>query len=140
MPKGVPNPKPEAKVRDEEQEKREILFMRALRDILPSLKLFSDDQLKRKIGPEKLEDLALEFFGFLQAGAGELNQNEQLALANISLKALSKYINTRLNIPVTLKTILDSIGLLEYAVDIAFPGYFAAGLLKYSVRPFRQAV
>jgi len=143
MPKGVPNKKPEAAVAaptDQTQLKREILFMQALREVLITLRLYSDEHLRRKIGKERLTDASLEFFAFMEAGSEPLRQDEQLALSIQLLRSLSKYIVNVMNVPVTLKTMIDCIGLIEPAVDRSFPGYWGSKLLKYTILPVRVAV
>lgn len=141
MPRGVPNKKPDvAGPVDETQLKREILFMQALREVLITLRLHSDEQLRRKIGPERLTDITLEFFAFMEAGSEELRQDEKLALSIQLLRCLSKYIVNVMKLPVTLKTMADCMGLIETAVDNAFPGYWGSKLLKYTILPVRVAV
>lgn len=111
----------------------ESLFLQALRDVLPSLKLYSDAQLTKKITPAKLTDASLEFFGFIEAGAGQgLKKNELLALANQSFRCLKKYIEAQ-GTPFTLKTVLDFLPLVATAVDLSFPGYADSQLLKYTI-------
>jgi len=84
-------------------------------------------------------DCSLEFFGFIVSGAGEgLRKNELLALANQSLKCLTKYIQS-MGTPVTLKTIIDHIGLLSEAVNRCYPGYAESKLLKYTILPQQAA-
>ena len=135
MPRGIPNPKPAP---DLEQGLRERIFLQALRNVLPSLKLYNDDRLRKRIGEEKLVDVTLEFFGYMESGAGKLGQIEQVALASRILQCLSKYISN-VGTPTTLNTLLNSIQLIDAAVDIAFPGYAVNGLLRYAVRPVRVA-
>ncbi len=138
MPRGVPNKKPEAVTSiDEVQAKREILFLQALREVLITLKLHSDDQLRKKIGQVRLTDVTLEFFAFMETGSDQLSQSEKLALSIQLLRCLSKYIVNVMEIPVTLKTMIDCVGLIETAVDRAFPGYWGSKLLKYTILPVR---
>lgn len=122
---------------DEVQLQRESLLLQALRDVLPSQRLYSDDMLRRKIGGEKVADLSLELAAFMEAGAGQLDRNQQVALACQLLRCLSKYVSTEMKLSVTLKTLVDCFGLLEAAVDLCFPGYFVNGLLKHTVVPLR---
>lgn len=111
----------------------EILFLQALRDALPNIKLHSDAQLTKKITQERLADVSLEFFSFILDGVISLpNKNELLALASQSLTCLKKYIHSR-ELPVTLKTIVDHVSLLDEAVDRCFPGYVKSKLLKYTI-------
>lgn len=142
MPRGVPNKKLETQPPvDEVQAKREVLFLQSLRDILPTLKLYTDDQLRKKITQDKLTDVSLEFFGYLEAGCSEnLTQIQKLALSVQLLRCLSKYITNVMKMPVTLKTMLDCISLIEPAVENAFPGYWGSKLLKYTILPVRTAV
>lgn len=113
----------------------EILFLQSLREFLPNLKLYSDTQLIKKITQAKLTDISLEFFGFIEAGAGEnLTKNEYLALAGQSFRCLKKYIEYS-GAPFTLKTILDFIPLLGDAVNQCFPGYIESKLLRYTILP-----
>lgn len=142
MPRGIPNKKLEvAAPTDEVQLKRESIFLQALKSILPTLRLYTEDQLRKKIGQERLTDASLEFFSYLESGTNEtLTQVEKLALSIQLLKALSKYINTVMKFPVTLKTTLDCVSLIEPAVENCFPGYHASKLLKYTILPVRVAV
>lgn len=115
------------------------LFLQTLRDTIPTLRLYTDDQLTKKIGKEKTEDYSKELFSYIEVGAGDnLKKVEQLALAFQVMKCLSKYI-TNLNLPVTLKTVLDNIGMIEYAVNQCYPGYFSCRLLKHTILPVQNA-
>ena len=122
-------------IRSEYEEKFSPLFLQALRDVLPNLRLYSDLQLAKKIGPERLMDCSLEFFGFIISGAGDgLRKNELLALANQSLRCLIEYIQL-MGSPITLKTVIDHTSLLAEAVNRCFPGYADNKLLKYTILP-----
>jgi hypothetical protein len=114
------------------------IFLQSLRDVIPSLRLHSDKQLITKIGKEKVEDLSLELYSYMQAGAGNMTKNQQLALANKLLICLRQYITTAIKIPFTLKTLLEHLSHLDYAVDNAFPGYASSGLLRYTILPLNQ--
>jgi phosphoketolase len=112
----------------------EVLFLQSIRDILPTLKLHSDKMLTQKITYERIEDLSLQFKCFLEDGAGSLTKNEYLALANQSWKCVAKYVREILQLPVTLKTLLDSVSVLSEAVDNCFPGYAENHLMRYLIR------
>ncbi len=141
MPRGTPNRKIEASTVEGTPEKIEYrtLFLQAIRELLPSLRMHSDEMLTKRIGKNRLEDLSLEFFCYIEVGAGKLNKNQNLALANKLLNCLVKYIQ-RVGTPVTLNSILNSIQLLGAAVDESFPGYAQSGLLKYTILPLQQVV
>src|SRR5919109_923254 len=130
MPRGIPKTKEAAP--PPSHQPYEELFLQSLRECLPGLHLYSDERLRQKIGVTKVQDLSLEFFSFIEVGAGSgLKRNELLALANQSFKCLKSYIKT-MGLPLTLKTLLDSLSLLPQAVDEAFPGYFESRLLQYT--------
>ncbi len=108
----------------------------AIRQVLPTLCLQNDEMLTNRIGREKLDEIAADIFGFIQVGvAGDLTQDEQMALACQLLRCLTKYIKLDMRLPVTLKTLVDGISLLPHSVDQSFPGYFENRLLKYTILP-----
>ena len=117
-----------------EKEQYRSLFLQCLRELLPSLKRHTDNQLEKKIGSkEKVEDCALEFFTYLESGTDtNLMQIERMALGQQALRCLSSYI-TKMGSPVTIKTVIDHLSLLNAAVNESFPGYHKAKLLRYTV-------
>jgi len=118
-------------------EEKEI-FLAALRVILPQLKSQSDAMLIKKIGKDKLEEIALDVCGYCVAGCVEkLTRNEMLALVCQVLKCLTRYMAKTLQIPVTINTIIKEIQLLEFAVNESFPGYAESGVLRYAIAPVR---
>ena len=115
-----------------------IVFLQALRDVLPQLREQSDERLTKRIGKEKLEEAALDLEGFMNAGVNNpLTQNERLALASKLLRLLSQYIQEIGN-PVTINTVITHMSLIAHATNNAFPGYAESKLLRYAVTPFKQ--
>ena len=115
-----------------------IIFLQALREVIPSLRLHSDDQITKRIGKEKTEEIALDVCGYCAAGCVEkLTRNEMLALVCQVLKCLTRYMAKTLQIPVTINTIIKEIPLLEFAVNESFPGYAESGVLRYAIAPVR---
>lgn len=117
------------------------LVIAALREILSTLSLRSDEQVEKKIGKEKLEDFSQDIAGIIhKATAGqELRRNERAALISRMMRCLANYLEKEMKIPVTVNTICTHSSLLEYSVDIAFPGYIRAGVLRYAILPPRSA-
>jgi hypothetical protein len=113
----------------------EVIFLLALREVLPYLRQQDDSRLKKRIGLERTQDAADDLAGYIVAGIKEeLNRNEKLALSCQLLKCLVRNIEAS-DIPVTLKTVVDSMGLLSYATEKSFPGYASARLLRYVIIP-----
>lgn len=131
----------EVKVTQNDPELNKQLVIAALRELLCTLSLRSDDQIEKKIGKEKLQDFADDVAGIIhKATAGqELRRIERAALVSRMLRCLANYIEVEMKIPVTVNTICTHSSLLEYAVDIAFPGYIRAGVLRYAILPPRSA-
>lgn len=72
---------------------------------------------------------------YLASGVNSaLSKNEQLTLTIQVLMMLSNYIKT-LGIPVTLNTIVTHFSCLPHAVDVCFPSYKDARLLRYIIAP-----
>ena len=114
------------------------IFLETLRQFLPSLTNQPDDQLTRRIGKEKLQDCAADVAGFIEHGApGNLTRNERRALTTQVFECLITYIKSTTQ-PVTLNTLITNIGLVDYAVDNAFPGYSESKLLRYLVVPLKS--
>lgn len=113
------------------------IFIQALRDIMPQLSLHSNDRIEKKIGKDRLEDAAINTAGLIAVGTRQLflTKNEQLALTSQVLGCLERYISEDLQIPVTLKTFVDNISVLNYAVDKSFPGYIKSGQLGVIIKP-----
>lgn len=146
MPRGVPNKKIEtanANLPSERDIEYKLLFLQSIRDIIPTAKLYSDNRLTEKIekmGKDKTMDSSLEFFSYLEAGAGsDLTKNEKLALANQLLKCLKKYINS-IGVPFTVKVLVDHLSMIDHAVGLCYPGYYESKLLKYIIRPTNKQV
>jgi hypothetical protein len=112
-----------------------MVFLHELRALIPSLRALSDAAVQKKLGPEKLAE-AIEFVeDYLALGAPKVTQrNEYMALTGTVLGCLVDWMKER-EIPVTAKTILDSIYTLPQAVEICFPSYAKAGLLHAIVSP-----
>ena len=123
-------------VKKEELTSSQLIFLSALRQILPTIRQQSDKRLTERIGYQKLLDISDDFFGYIDASIdGDLTQVERFALACQVLRCLSNYITTILQIPATINTIPNQMGLIEWAVEQSFPGYSKARLLKYTIKP-----
>src|SRR5262245_27721709 len=131
MPRGIPNKKKDEvlPISDPSKAVREEALLMAIRDILPSLRLYTDVMLKNKIGIDKVYEASLELASFVETGCESLKKNEQIALSCQVLRLLVVNLQSR-KIPVTLNTIISNFSLIDHAVDSAFPGYMKAGLLK----------
>lgn len=115
------------------------IFLAVLREVLPTLKNQSDAQLVRRIGKEKIEDAAADMAGFIESGCtGTLTKNERLALSGQVIRCLTKYIQTVMQLPVSLNTIINSAQLMQHATDQAFPGYASSRLLRSIIQPLRS--
>lgn len=122
------------------QEQEELLFTILKEQLRDLTRAYNLKQLIAKIGKERFDDARESIFGFLEQSCGaELSRNEQLALLGQMFKCLTRYIGA-MGLPVTLKTFFDHIGLLAYAVDLAFPGYSDAGLLRAVISPSRLPI
>lgn len=99
------------------------------------MKSRSDPAIEKKIGKEKLKDLAEDLAGLIESGVtGTLTRNERLALSIQMLNCLKKHIIS-MEMPVTIATVSSSFTLLHHAVDQAFPGYIDARLIRYIISP-----
>jgi hypothetical protein len=115
----------------------EVIFLQALREILPFLKQQDDARLVKRIGIDKLQDAADDLAGYISVGvAGNLNKNERLALSCQLLKCVERNIQS-MRVPVTLRTMIDSMETLSHSVEQSFPGYQQSRLLKYAITPVR---
>jgi len=113
------------------------LVLISLRELLPSLRRFNDKQLIAKLGKEKFEDASGQVADYVELGAGkDVNRNEYLALVNQGFRCLSSYLQ-EIGAPVTVNSLVNSIHLMPQAVDLAFPSYAQAGLLRCIVSPTR---
>ena len=123
-------------VKKEELTSSQRIFIAALRQILPTLRQQPDNRIAERIGYQKLQDVCDDLFGFIDSSVeGTLTQNEYFALACQVLKCLSNYLTTVMQIPSTINTIPAQMGLLEWAVDQAYPGYASARMLKWTIKP-----
>ena len=123
-----------------EQQQAEV-FLRALKELLPAHQTLSDQALTKKIGKEKLAEALGITFELIKRGCRlnvsqhePLTQNEQYGLVSQILRAYERYITKVLEIPFTPNTVVGNLHLLEYSVNLSFPGYVNAGLLRYVVR------
>jgi hypothetical protein len=122
----------DAKSLTQEQE----IFITVLKEVLPTMRLYSAEQIIKRFGKEQFELAVLDTFGYIYTGAGDnLSKLEKLALTSCLLQSLKSYLIRVLNIPATIKTMIDNFGLLEYAFELNFPGYVQSGLLKYVINP-----
>jgi hypothetical protein len=113
----------------------EELLVMALKEKLPEVSKLVTKQVVSKVGKERFRDGAELVFSFLEDSCGSnLSQNETSALLSRMLRCLNNYIST-MCIPVTIKTVFDNMHLLPYAVNLAFPGYAEAGLLRAVITP-----
>jgi len=113
------------------------MLLSSLRDLLPSLRRFSDKQLLTKLGKEKFEDASGQVADFVELGAGkDISRNEYLALVSQGLKCLLSYLES-IHTPITVNNIINCVHLMPQAVDSAFPSYAKAGLLRCIVSPSR---
>lgn len=112
------------------------IFLLGLRGLLPYASNFTDKQLEKRIGKEKLLEVSEDVEGYIMSGVNQapLTRNEKIALTSQTLNCLSRYI-LKMNVPVTIKTVIENIHLLGHAVEQGFPGYSASGLLKYTIVP-----
>lgn len=116
--------------------KDEERFLVGLRNCIPMISRQSDEQLRRRIGKEKLSDLASDVMGLIYSSVDQpLNKNEEEALVCQVMSCLSTYIRTNLKLPITLNTLVSNIPLIQEAVDTAFPSYIESKLLKYTITP-----
>lgn len=123
-------------VKTEELTSQQIVFITALRQILPTLKHQSDKRIAERIGSEKLKEVCDDLFGFIDSSIeGTLSQNEYFALACQVLKCLSSYLETVMGFPATINTIPAQMGMLGWAVNAAYPGYATAKLLRHVIKP-----
>jgi hypothetical protein len=114
----------------------QLVFIAALREILPTLRHQSDKRIAERIGYQKLQDATDDLIGFIDSSVdGTLTQNEYFALACQVLRCLSSYLTTAMQMPATINTIPNQMGLLEWAVNTSYPGYAQSHLLKYIIRP-----
>jgi hypothetical protein len=116
-----------------------VIFLQALRSVLPFLKQQDDARLTKRIGIEKTKNAADDLAGYIVAGTSEqLNQNEKLALSCQLLKCLVVNIEER-EIPITLNTVINNMEMLNHAVNTSFPGYADSHLLRYIITPRKIA-
>ena len=115
----------------------EELLLNALKERLPRLARMSTKQALAAIGQSNFDDILDHTYNFLKQACGSmpLTKNEEAALLFQCFRCLADYITNTMKIPFTLKTLIDSIYLLSFAVNEAFPGYAAAGLLKAVILP-----
>jgi hypothetical protein len=115
----------------------EVIFLQALREILPFLKQQDDARLTKRIGIDKLQDAADDLAGYIAAGiTDDLNKNEKLALSCQLLRCVERNIQSA-KVPVTLRTMIDFMETLHHSVEQSFPGYANSKLLKYAITPVR---
>ena len=107
------------------------IFLSAIRQVLPQFKLYDDMRLEKKIGKERLEDAVLSSMSLID---GEYTKQQKEALFCQFLKCLEKHIQ----IPFTLKTMIDNMSLLQCAIDECFPGYIQARFLRYTILPLSK--
>lgn len=123
-------------VKKEELTSQQLIFLSALRQILPALRQQSDKRLAERIGYAKLQEICDDFFGFIDSSVDSaLSHNEYFALSCQVLKCLSNYITTVMQIPATINTIPNHMALLEWSVDQSYPNYAKAKLLRFVINP-----
>jgi hypothetical protein len=115
--------------------KNTALFLAALRSELSYLRRFDDATLRNKIGVEKLDEAVDMTFDFLEMGVREtLSQLESYALLCRVIGCLMNYLSHQLQLPLSLKVVVNNLHLINHAVDRAFPYYAKAGLLKVTIQ------
>jgi hypothetical protein len=118
------------------EEVQELLLL-SLRELLPSLRQQVDKTIVTKVGKEKLQDAAFQVMDYIELSCGgQLSRNEYLALLSQVLRCLITYLHSA-GAPATAANIINSIHLLPHAVDLAFPNYASAGMLRCVVSPSR---
>jgi hypothetical protein len=101
----------------------------------------NDERLEKRIGKERLHDAADDTAGFISSGVKrQLTKNERLALTSQLLRCLNSYIKGVLGLPVTLKTVVDSVSLIHEATDRSFPGYAESKMLLYLIQPTQNSL
>jgi len=114
----------------------EDLLVLALKEKLPEVSKLTSKQVVSKVGKEKFQDGAELVFSYLEDSCGStLSNNETSALLSKVLRCLTSYMQTALNMPVTIRTLFDNFHLLPHAVNQSFPGYAEAGLLRAVITP-----
>jgi len=114
------------------------LFLLLLKEKLPSCQRHTLKTLLVKVGKEKYEDAVEQVFDYLDQSCGKnLSRNEVLALLSQIFNCYANYLTDTLQIPVTINTVIGNIHLLPYSVNLCFPGYAKAGLLRAVVLPSR---
>jgi hypothetical protein len=113
----------------------EVLIL-VLQEKLPEISRLSSKQIISKIGREKLSDGERMIFSYLEGTCGpNLTKHEMFALLSRVFRCLTGYLHSVQGLPVTLHSIFNNIHFLPHAVDLAFPGYADAGLLKAIITP-----
>jgi hypothetical protein len=109
---------------------QEILF-HTLRQSLPRIAAYSDKMFLAALKSTKdLQDQADRFVSILQSD-GKLQRNQLIGKGVNEWIRVKEYLKRR-DIPVSAKTLIDNMFILEAAEcddDLAFPGYRAAGFL-----------
>ena len=117
---------------------QEEVLVLVLREKLPDLSKLSQKQVVSKVGKQRFEEEAQYLYSYLEASCGaNLSKNEQLAILSQVFRCLVTYIKQALGLPITLKTVFDCFSLLSHAVDLSYPGYAEAGMLKAVISPTR---
>lgn len=116
----------------------QILFLAALRDVLPMLRGQSDSMLESRIGVKRLAIAEADITGFMEAGVSrKLSKNERLALLAQLLKSLTAFMKEELGLAVTIKTLIDSSSLIGEAFERQFPYYLECKMLLYTILPMK---
>lgn len=91
-----------------------------------------EERFIKSYGRRKFDQQCDEVFTFLEDSRKYLHPVQMNGLIEVCLKALAASLRDR-TLPVTPKTMMDSISSLPAAVDKQFPGYAAAKLLHFAV-------
>jgi len=119
----------------------EVLFTVLKEQLCDLSRAFTLKQLVSKVGKDRFEEARYSVFDYLESACGDnLSKNEQLALLGQLVKCLTRYIGGAMALPVTTKTVFDCVHLLPHAVNLAFPGYAEAGLLRAVITPAKLPI
>jgi len=114
----------------------EVIVFTALMDACRSNMPYS--RLFETYGRKHFDDKVHIVLGFIESYRKLLRRPQVQGLATMCLKCLVKHMQSR-EIPVTVKTVLDSLELMPHAVNKAYPGYADAGMLHRLVDARRAA-
>lgn len=94
---------------------QEIMFQ-CLRAAMPSISKYTDAMILSRVSPKKATD-ATEDFSCVMESMRITKQNERLVAGPIALKYLINFMRDDVGMPVTIKTIFDSMSMMPSALD-----------------------